>query len=67
VHLLSESPTDPGDFPLKVYKKPRDPRYSRRDGTAKHTGWTCRRDSIHATRWVEDPRGIDIPPWVALP
>ena len=64
MHLLSEIPTDPDIFPLKEYEKPRDRRYRRACGTALHTGWTERRDSIHATRWVEDPRGIDRPPWM---
>jgi hypothetical protein len=62
MRLLSEIPTDPGDFPLKEYEKPRDPRFRRSDGTARYTAWTQRRDSIHAVRFVEDPKGIDFPP-----
>lgn len=56
------SPTDPHDFPEKTEPVVRDLRYRLSDGTALHTGWTVRRDSIHATRFVEDQRGIDWPP-----
>jgi hypothetical protein len=63
VKTLGAIPTDARDFPLKQYAKPRDPRFRRSDNTARYTGWTERRDSLHATRWVEDERGIDIPPW----
>jgi hypothetical protein len=59
---LGAIPTTREPFPLKCYAKPRDPRFRRSDQTARYTGWTLRRDSIHAVRFVEDPKGIDYPP-----